>query len=185
MARTFTEYVPLGFKAPEFRLPDAVSGQQIGLSDVKGENATVVMFICNHCPYVIHVRQQLVDIGREYMPKGIGFVAINSNDVDNYPQDDPDHMREMSIELDMPFHYLFDETQDVARSYHAACTPDIAVFDAELKCVYRGQLDDSRPGSGLPVTGKDLRSALEAVLAGEDVPVEQIPSVGCNIKWRP
>lgn len=142
------------------------------------------MFICNHCPYVKHVMQGLVDLAKDYIPKGIAFVAINSNDVDNYPDDHPDLMKDVAERYGFPFPYLFDETQEIALAYSAACTPDFNIFDGELKCVYRGQLDDSRPGNKLPVTGKDIRDALDAVLAGKKVSENQIPSVGCNIKWK-
>jgi len=184
MSLTYTEPLPLGFTAPEFRLMDTVSGNRVSLEEIRGEKATVVMFICNHCPYVVHVREELVNLGNEYISKGIGFVAISSNDAQNYPQDGPEKMKELALEIGMPFPYLFDEDQEVAKAYHAACTPDLAVFDQELKCVYRGQLDGSRPGNNVPVTGKDMRNALDAILSGSPIPTEQMPSVGCNIKWK-
>lgn len=184
MAATETIQIPLGFPAPDFSLPDTVSGRQVTLADIKGTKATVVMFICNHCPYVKHINAALVQLANEYIPKGVAFVAISSNDVDRYPQDGPELMKEHALQEGYPFPYLYDETQEVAKAYFAACTPDFNVFDAELKCVYRGQFDASRPKNDLPVTGKDLRVALEALLAGQPVSEQQIPSIGCNIKWK-
>ena len=142
------------------------------------------MFICNHCPFVKHIQTELVNLGREYPPKGISIIAISSNDVSDYPEDSPDKMKQRAKSLGYTFPYLYDETQEVARSYDAACTPDFFVFDQDLLCVYRGQLDDSRPGNNIPVTGKDLRSALDAILSGHKVNPDQRPSVGCNIKWK-
>lgn len=176
--------LPLGTKAPDFTLYDSVSGKNIRLADLKSDKATVVMFICNHCPYVIHVREELARLAKDYQAKGVAFVAISSNDVENYPQDGPDKMKEMAETFDFTFPYLYDETQDVAKAYQAACTPDFFLFDGDLKLAYRGQLDDSRPGSDIPVTGTDLRTALDQVLAGGNVTVEQKPSLGCNIKWK-
>lgn len=173
----------LGMKAAPFTLPDT-DGRMVSLSDFDGSPALLVMFICNHCPYVKHVRQELVRIGKEYMPRGVAIVAINSNDPAQAPEDSPEKMREEKERVGYPFPYLFDETQEVARAYHAACTPDFFLFDRERRLVYRGQLDDSRPGKDKPVTGKDLRQALDAVLAGRPVPEEQHPSIGCSIKWR-
>jgi thiol-disulfide isomerase/thioredoxin len=147
--------------------------------------ALLVMFICNHCPFVQHVRDELARLGRGYAERGVGIVAINANDVDRYPQDGPDAMREEARAVGYPFPYLFDETQEVARAYRAACTPDFFLFDADRKLAYRGQLDASRPGNDLPVTGRDLRAALDAVLAGRSVPEPQVPSIGCGIKWKP
>lgn len=184
MAATETTKRELGFKAPTFTLPDTVSGAHVSLEDVKGDKATVVMFICNHCPFVKHVNEQLVGLANDYMDRGIGFVAISSNDVVNYPDDSPEKMKVTALEEGYPFPYLYDETQDVARAYDAACTPDFSIFDADLKCIYRGQLDDSRPGNGKPVTGADIRSALDAVLNGEPISAVQYPSLGCNIKWK-
>ena len=184
MARTLTEQIPLDFKAPGFELPEPLTGISKTLDEVKGQHATVVMFICNHCPYVVHVRDELIRMGNDYMPKGVGFVAISSNDVKNYPEDHPDLMAELAARSHMPFPYLYDESQQVAKDYHAACTPDLAIFDGDLSCVYRGQLDDSRPGNGLPVNGADMRNALDAILSGSEVSSHQIPSVGCNIKWK-
>lgn len=184
MARTPTTQIPLGFIAPDFNLPEPLTGKMVSLSDVKGKNGTLVMFICNHCPFVIHVIDQLVKIGYKYKDKGIGIVAINSNDVENYPDDHPDKMVEFAKKLHFPFPYLFDESQQVAKAYEAACTPDFNVFDADGKCVYRGQLDGARPGNEIPVTGVDLRAALDQVIRGEKVSENQMPSIGCNIKWK-
>ncbi len=176
--------IPLGSEAPDFRLPDVVSGSELSLGDLRSDVATVLMFICNHCPYVKHLQDGLVEVADEYIPKGVSFVAINSNDVENYPDDSPEKMKEVAEEKGYKFPYLFDETQEVAKAYDAACTPDFFVYDRALKCVYRGQFDDSRPGNGKPVTGKDMRMALDSIVAGEAVDWEQIPSIGCNIKWK-
>jgi thiol-disulfide isomerase/thioredoxin len=183
MAATETIQIPLGYKAPDFTLPDTVSGKEISLDELKGEHATAVMFICNHCPYVKHVNDELVRLANDYIPKGISFIAINSNDVENYPEDSPENMKMWAKKLGYPFPYLYDETQDAARAYFAACTPDFSIFDKELICVYRGQLDESRPGRGTP-DGRDIRAALDNILTGKAVASEQHPSVGCNIKWR-
>lgn len=184
MARTPTTQIPLGFKAPEFKLPDTVSEKDFTFHDLKGEKGTVVMFICNHCPFVIHVREELVKIANDYSDKGIGFVVISSNDVENYPDDAPEKMKKLAEELEFPFPYLYDESQDVARAYDAACTPDFSVFDADDICVYRGQLDDSRPGNDEPVNGKDLRKVLDYLIEEKILDFEQKPSLGCNIKWK-
>jgi len=184
MARTPTKYIPLGFEAPDFNLPEPLTGKIVTLEDVKGEKGTLIMFICNHCPYVKHVIDELVNIGNDYKAKGIGIAAINANDIENYPDDHPDKMTELAKEKQFPFPYLYDESQDVAKAYDAACTPDFDLFDADGKCVYRGQLDGARPGNDVPVTGVDLRKALDQVLNGEKVPEDQMPSIGCNIKWK-
>ncbi len=184
MSLTPTKPIPLGFDAPEFSLPDVVNGKMISFKDIRGEKGTLVMFICNHCPYVIHVMDELIRLGNDYLPKGIGIVAISSNDVINYPQDHPEKMKELALSKSFPFLYLYDESQDVAKAYDAVCTPDFNLFDADGKCVYRGQIDGSRPGSDVPVNGKDMREALNLVLAGKQVPEVQIPSQGCNIKWK-
>ncbi len=184
MVRTPSTMLPLGSPAVDFSLVN-VDGQTLGFSDVAGTRGTLVMFICNHCPFVKHVADQLAMLGREYLPRGLGMVAINSNDVATHPADSPEQMVRESEERGYGFPYLFDETQEVAKAYRAACTPDFYVFDADRRLVYRGQLDDSRPDSGIPVTGADLRRAVDAVLAGEPVPEAQQPSIGCNIKWRP
>lgn len=184
MAQTPTTQIPLGFDAPPFQLPDAASGRILSLEELKGNVATVVMFICNHCPYVKHIRQGLVRLAADYLPKGVSFIAINSNDAEKYPEDSPEEMKREVKQVGYPFPYLFDETQQVALAYHAACTPDFNVFDKNLKCVYRGQMDDSRPGNGIPVTGRDIRKVLDCLIAGEAVDQDQKPSVGCNIKWK-
>lgn len=174
----------LGYQAPDFLLPNVISGTNQTYSDVRGVKATVVMFICNHCPFVIHVMDELIRIGNEYKLRGIGFVAISANDVSTHPDDSPEKMKALADEKSFPFPYLYDETQDVAKAYTAACTPDFSVFDADDKCVYRGQLDDSRPGNDKPVNGKDLREVLDKLIAGESISTQQIPSLGCNIKWK-
>ncbi|MXW21949.1 MAG: thioredoxin family protein [Candidatus Dadabacteria bacterium] len=184
MVKTLSTMIPLGSEAPDFRLPDVVSGSELSLGDLKSDVATVLMFICNHCPYVKHLQDGLVEVADEYIPRGVSFVAINSNDVENYPDDSPEKMKEVAEEKGYSFPYLFDETQEVARAYDAACTPDFFVYDQGLKCVYRGQFDDSRPGNGKPVTGKDMRMALDSIIAGQTIGWEQIPSIGCNIKWK-
>ncbi len=176
--------LPLGTKAPEFNLYDPVKNRFASLQDLKSEKATVVMFICNHCPYVKHIQESLVELAQEYLSKEVSFIAINSNDVQNYPADSPEKMIEAAKNFAYPFPYLFDESQSVAKAYNAACTPDFYIFDTELKLVYRGQMDDSRPGNDLPVTGKDLRDALDALLTDKPVNRNQKPSIGCNIKWR-
>lgn len=184
MALTPSSMIPLGTTAPDFTLPDTVSGSSLSLMQLKGEKATVVMFICNHCPYVKHINPELVKLGADYKSKGVGFIAISSNDVASHPDDAPDKMKQVAQAQEYPFPYLYDETQDVARSYDAACTPDFYVFDAGLKLVYRGQLDGSRPSNQTPLNGKDLREALDNVLAGKEVSPYQRPSIGCNIKWK-
>lgn len=184
MALTPTKQIPLGFAAPEFTLPDTVSGNNMSLEQLKSDKATVIMFICNHCPYVKHVNNALVALANDYMPKGVSFVAISSNDAEVYPADSPAQMKIEAARLGYPFPYLYDETQEVAKAYTAECTPDFSIFDGDMRCVYRGQLDGSRPGSNQPVTGKDIRAALDAMLAGKSVSAEQVPSVGCNIKWK-
>jgi peroxiredoxin len=184
MAATPSNMMPLGTVAPDFTLPDTVSEKIVSLQELKGDVATVVMFICNHCPYVLHVAHELVAVARDYTPKKVSFIAISANDVDNYPDDSPDKMKALAAEWGNPFPYLYDASQDVARAYQAACTPDFFIFDADLKCVYRGQLDDARPKNDVPVTGKDMRAALDAIVAGKPVSEQQTPSIGCNIKWK-
>lgn len=184
MAATETVDIELGFEAPDFNLLDTISGENKSLADVKGEKATVVMFICNHCPFVIHVNEELVKLANDYQSKGVGFVAISSNDVEKYPQDSPELMTQLAAKMGYPFPYLYDESQDIAKAYKAVCTPDFSIFDADLKCVYRGQLDSSRPGNGKPVTGEDIRAALDAIIEGKEVSEHQMPSIGCNIKWK-
>ncbi|MEL6866706.1 MAG: thioredoxin family protein [Bacteroidota bacterium] len=185
MALTESTMLPLGTKAPEFDLPDTVSGKNIQLADVQSDVATVVMFICNHCPYVIHVNEGLVQLAKDYQDMGVSFVAISSNDVDRYPADAPDKMTEVAQKEGYTFPYLYDESQEVARAYDAACTPDFYVFNREMELVYRGQMDGARPGSDIPVTGEDLRNALDAVLVNRPVATFQRPSSGCGIKWKP
>lgn len=184
MAAITTTQIPLGFKAPDFRLLDTMSDKELSLVELKSDKATVIMFVCNHCPYVKHIQEQLVKLADDYMDKGIAFIAVSSNDAVSYPEDAPDKMKETGQQFNFPFPYLYDETQDVAIAYHAACTPDFNIFDGEMKCVYRGQLDDSRPGNGIPVTGSDIRAALDALLEGKAVSKEQKPSIGCSIKWK-
>ncbi|WP_420602451.1 thioredoxin family protein [Flagellimonas sp.] len=183
MARTPSNMLALGTEAPDFELMDTVTDTPISLSDAKGKNGTVIMFICNHCPFVVHVNPKIASLGKEYQSKGIGFIAISSNDVVNYPQDAPHLMKEKAAEEGYTFPYLYDETQEVAKAYDAACTPDFYLFDSDLKLVYRGQLDDSRPGNGIPLTGTDLQNAIDALLKGEKISAAQKPSIGCNIKW--
>ena len=184
MARTPSNMLPLGTKAPDFSLYDTVSGNTLNLSDLKGAKGTVIMFICNHCPFVIHVNPELSKLGLEYQNTGISFIAISSNDVTNYPQDAPELMTEVAQNEGYSFPYLYDENQEVAAAYDAACTPDFYLFDAELKLVYRGQLDDSRPGNGVPLTGEDLRNAITALEQEMTIDPDQKPSIGCNIKWK-
>lgn len=181
---TPSNMLPLGTKAPDFKLLDTVSSKEKSLSELKSDQATVIMFICNHCPFVKHVQHELTQLANDYLPKGIAFIAISSNDVENYPEDAPEKMRTTAKQLSYPFSYLYDETQQVAKDYDAACTPDFYIFDEDMKLVYRGQLDDSRPGNNIPVTGKDMRAALNNILAGKPVNTEQKPSIGCNIKWK-
>jgi peroxiredoxin len=184
MVRTPSTMLPLGTPAPDFSLPN-VDGSTVTLADVAGAKATLVMFICNHCPFVKHVADELAALGRDYAGRGVGVVAISSNDAATHPADSPEQMVHEAEQRGYVFPYLYDETQEVAQAYHAACTPDFFLFDGSRKLVYRGQLDSSRPGNGIPVTGADLRAALDAVLAGRPVVADQIPSLGCNIKWKP
>lgn len=184
MAATPSTMLPLGTPAPRFTLADTVSGRMMSLDELKSDVATVVMFICNHCPYVVHVREGLVALANDYAGRGVSFVAISSNDAAAYPDDGPGKMREQALLHGYPFPYLFDETQSAAHAYQAACTPDIYLFDASLHLVYRGQLDASRPGNGIPVSGADVRAALDAMIAGDPVNPDQRPSIGCNIKWK-
>jgi peroxiredoxin len=184
MVATPSTMLALGTKAPDFRLPDT-DGRTIALSDLAGAKALLVMFICNHCPYVKHVRAELARLGAEYQKRGVAVVAIASNDTDEYPEDGPEAMKTEKAQAGYSFPYLFDATQEVAKAYRAACTPDLYVFDAQQKLVYRGQLDDSRPGNGVPVSGRDLRQALDAVLEGRSVDARQRASIGCSIKWKP
>lgn len=184
MARTASKMIPLGTKAPDFKLPDVISKNLYSLEDLRGEKGTLIMFICNHCPFVKHVNKEIVRLANDYKNKGVGFAAIMSNDIINYPQDNPQRMEEVARKEGYTFPYLFDENQQVANDYSAACTPDFFLFDADLKLVYRGQLDDSRPGNEVPVDGHDLRNALDALLENRKIPSEQKPSIGCGIKWK-
>lgn len=184
MALTPSTMLPLGTTAPGFKLKDATDDRVKSLEELKSDKATVIMFICNHCPYVKHVQKGLVSLASDYIKKGVSFIAINSNDVKKYSEDSPENMKMVADQLGYPFPYLFDETQETARSYEAACTPDFYVFDKNMKLVYRGQMDESRPGNGKPVTGKDLRNALDNLLNNEPVSDKQVPSIGCNIKWK-
>jgi peroxiredoxin len=184
MAKTESNMLPLGTPAPDFRLPDTVSGKTLTFDDIVGSRATLVMFICNHCPFVKHVLDELVRLSRDYRDQGIGMVAISSNDITGYPQDRPERMKELAESLGFGFPYLYDASQNIARAFDAACTPDFYLFDGDRNLVYRGQLDDSRPGNGITVDGRDLRAAIDAVLNDRPVNKHQKPSIGCNIKWK-
>ncbi len=184
MVMTASTMLPLGTEAPAFTLPDA-EGNLVSLSDFDEARALVIVFMCNHCPFVRHVIDGLVKLAKEYQPRGVAFLGINANDVNEFPEDRPEKMVEFARDKGLTFPYLYDETQEVAKSYRAACTPDVFLFDENRRLVYRGQMDDSRPGSNVPVTGADLRAALDAILQGQPVPDEQRPSMGCNIKWKP
>lgn len=184
MAETYSNMLALGTKAPKFKLPDAVTGKMLALDDFKSDKAVVVMFISNHCPYVKHIQDKLAEVAQHYQTQGVKFIAINSNDIISYPADSPEKMRLVAEQHHYTFPYLFDETQEIARAYQAACTPDFYVFNKDMECVYRGRFDDATPGNSNPVTGKELTSALDSVLAGEPVDQNQKPSVGCNIKWK-
>jgi len=185
MALTGSTMLSLGTEAPDFQLPDVVSGETISLSTFTDKKALLVMFICRHCPFVKHVQSELAQLGKDYLQTDLGIVAISANDVENFADDAPDLLKKMATELDFKFAFCYDETQETAKSYTAACTPDFFLFDDQRKLFYRGQLDDSRPSNGKPVTGKDLRSAIDSVLAGKSFTEEQKPSIGCNIKWKP
>lgn len=176
--------LPLGTRVPDFSLVNAVDGRKVSPADFRDRQALLVMFICNHCPYVKHVMKEIGRVAAHYRPKGVGIVAINSNDIQSHPDDAPQHMKALAQAEGWTFPFLFDEPQEVARAFRAACTPDFFVFDKERKLVYRGQLDDSRPKKDVPVTGRDLRAALDAVVSGKPVPADQTPSIGCNIKWK-
>lgn len=184
MALTESNMIGLGTTAPDFNLPNTKTGEYVSLSEAKGAKGTVVVFSCNHCPYVIHVNDELIAVANDYSEKGVNFVLISSNDVDNYPQDGPEKMKALAEQLGYPFPYLYDETQEIAKAYDAACTPDIYLFDTDLKLFYRGRLDGSRPGNDIPLTGEDLRGAINDLLEEKDPPSLQIPSAGCNIKWK-
>jgi peroxiredoxin len=174
----------LGSAAPDFRLPDVVTNKTVSRGEVAGSKGMLAMFICRHCPFVKHVQDELAKLGRDYAKSGVGIVAISANDESGFPEDSPANLAKMSRELGFTFPYLYDETQDVARAYDAQCTPDFFLYDGQRRLVYRGQLDDSRPGNGQPVTGKDLRAALDALITGTPMPKDQRPSIGCNIKWK-
>ena len=184
MAQTASTMLPLGTPAPDFSLPEPMTGKTVSLGDFQDAPALLVMVICNHCPFVKHIRQGLVQFARDYPAKDLAIVAISANDAANYPDDSPAKIAEEAKTFGYPFPYLHDESQAVAKAYHAACTPDFFLFDASRKLVYRGQFDGSRPGNKLPVTGSDLRAAVDALLAGQPVPSAQQPSIGCNIKWK-
>ena len=184
MALTPSTMLPLGTPLPGFRLPGVVSGGEVGTDDFADKKGLLVMFICRHCPYVVHVEEELARIGADYAGTDLGILAVSSNDAENYPQDGPDGLAAQALEQGFLFPYLYDETQEVARTYTAACTPDFFVFGRDRTLVYRGQLDDSRPGNDIPVTGMDLRAALDSVLAGVPAPGDQRASIGCNIKWK-
>lgn len=185
MAVTPSTMLELGTTAPDFHLADTVSGKTLSLADFEDAPALIVAFVCNHCPYVKHLRESLAAFGRDVQAKGVAMVGISSNDVSTHPQDGPEKMAQEAREIGYTFPYLYDETQDVAKAYRAACTPDFYVFDGERRLVYRGQFDDSRPGNQLPITGADLRDAVDAVLEGREISADQKPSMGCNIKWTP
>jgi peroxiredoxin len=184
MARTESTMLALGTPAPDFQLPDVVSGKTVKLKDFIGKKALLVMFICRHCPFVKHVQRELARLGADYASQPLGIVAISSNDAGAYPDDSPESLREMAAELGFNFPFCYDESQNIARAYSAACTPDFFLFDEKRRLAYRGQLDDSRPGNGKPVTGRDLRAAIDALLSECPVNPNQTPSIGCNIKWR-
>ncbi|MDA3890215.1 MAG: thioredoxin family protein [Salinivirgaceae bacterium] len=184
MALAFTDEIKLGYSAPGFQLLEPLTGSIRNLHELKGDVATVVMFICNHCPYVKHINEGLVQLANQYISMGISFIAINSNDANRYPDDRPDRMIEVSKEQKYPFPYLYDESQQIAKKYYAVCTPDFSIFNKELKCVYRGQLDNSRPGNNIKVSGNDIRKALNSLIDNKKVDGNQIPSAGCSIKWK-
>ena len=184
MANTSSTMIPLGTIAPNFYLKDTNSNDWLSFKDCKGEKGTVVFFICNHCPFVLHVIDEMIRIVNDYRVQGIGFVAISSNDIVKYPQDAPEEMTEFAYKNNFEFPYLFDDSQEVAKAYQAACTPDFYLFDELNKLVYRGQMDDSRPGNGVSVSGSDLRSAIDGIVSGRGINSEQKPSIGCNVKWK-
>ena len=185
MSLTPSTMLALGTLAPNFELPDVCSGEIVSLDDFRGRKALLIMFICRHCPYVQHVKEGIAKIGHDYKEKDIGIIAVSANDINSYPEDSPESLKEMAQELNFSFPYLYDRSQEIAKAYTAACTPDFFLFDKNRKLVYRGQLDGSRPGNNLPVTGKDLREAIDAVLNDKPVNQNQKPSIGCNIKLKP
>lgn len=184
MSLTPSNMLPLGTVAPDFKLPDTISGKKKALAKLKSPIATVIMFICNHCPYVIHINEELVKLAKEYQKKGVSFIAISSNDVKNYPADSPAKMKAHAKKVGYSFPYLYDETQEVAKAYDAACTPDFYVFNRDMELMYRGRMDASRPNSGVPVTGEDLRAAIDLTMVNRPIAATQHPSMGCNIKWK-
>ena len=184
MVLTPTTQIPLGYKAPDFNLLNPLTKKNQSLKELQSNKATLIIFMCNHCPYVVHVLEGLVKLANDYMSKDISVIAINSNDIINYPDDSPEKMIDLIHKYNIPFPYLFDQTQEVAKLYHAACTPDFSIFNGKMECVYRGQLDDSRPGNNVPVTGSDIRRVLDSILANTEITSVQKPSVGCNIKWK-
>ncbi len=184
MVQTASEMLPLGTKAPDFLLPDTVSGRNYSMTDFKDKSALLVMVICNHCPFVIHVKEELAKIGRDYKDKDLAVFAVSANDVENYPDDAPSKLAEMAKDLGFTFPFLYDESQEYVKALHAACTPDFFLFDKNRSLVYRGRLDGSRPGNNIPVTGDDLRKAIDAVLCDNPQADNQLPSIGCNIKWK-
>lgn len=184
MARTYSAMIPLGTPIIDFELQDPLLGGKKSLREFPSDKATLILFICNHCPFVKHINKGLVDLGKDYQSKGVSIIAINSNDVENFPEDSPEEMKKTAQNLGYTFPYLFDEDQKVAKDYQAVCTPDFFLFNKIGQLVYRGQFDDSRPGNEIAVTGKDLRNALDELLAGKKISSEQKPSIGCNIKWK-
>lgn len=185
MVLTASTMLPLGTQAPDFHLPEVVSGKTISLDTFADKKALLIMFICQHCPFVKHIKTELAQLGKDYFNSDLGILAISANDAEKYPDDGPESLKAMAIELDFKFPLCYDQIQETAKAYTAACTPDFFLFDSEGKLAYRGQLDDSRPSNNQPVTGADLRSAIAAVLAGQPIKIEQKPSIGCNIKWKP
>ncbi|MDA8561676.1 thioredoxin family protein [Gammaproteobacteria bacterium] len=185
MSETPSKMLALGTKAPDFKLLDTLSNTEVSLEEIKSNKGTVIIFICNHCPYVKLILKKIISVANEYQAKGFSFVAINSNDTNKYPDDSPENMRTMAINYKFNFPYLFDESQNIAKTYHAACTPDFYLFDKNLLCVYRGRFDEATPGNNKPVTGNDLINALNAIHENQQIDQNQIPSVGCNIKWKP
>ena len=184
MALTLSRIIPIGIKASDFNLLDPISGKEMSLTQLKSDKATVIMFICNHCPFVQHIQKRLVEVAKEYQAKGIQFIAINSNDIEKYPEDSPEKMKMVSEKFNYPFPYLFDKTQEVAKAYQAECTPDFYIFDQNLVCIYHGRFDSATPGRNLPVTGEDIRYELDNILAGKSINPNQKPSQGCSIKWK-
>ncbi|NOT84312.1 MAG: thioredoxin family protein [Methylococcaceae bacterium] len=185
MAAIHSTMLPLGTHAPAFNLLNTLTGTHKTLQDLRGEKATILLFICNHCPYVLHIKDQLIAIAKEYAPQGINTIAISANDIKQYPEDAPDKMQQLMLAWGNPFAaYLYDESQAVAKAYQAACTPDIIVFNGDLACVYRGRLDGATPKNNVPTTGIELRNALDNLLVGKPISEEQLPSIGCNIKWK-